>query len=377
MKIEMILSKYCRLIVLIHIAEGIPVKFYLESTAETIGMKGFIMINVEPGTEKAVHDCLQGIKGIREVVPVYGERDFIAILDVESIADLNRAVLNVREISWSHLYSDHTRHGTDVLEKMHSFKNFGSLAPLYLAVFVAVLGFSLVAPFFPDYAMDLGANYTMLGLIVSIYGAVQLVTQIPVGRLSDRMGRRKILLLGLVTFTFLPPLYIYAGDAYSLLLIRALGGLGAALVWPTAMALIIDQARPQSRGAAMGCYNAAFFSALALGPLIGGMLYDLMGLEAPFYFWALLGMVSSSFVIVSISQSVKEPEEDGRVQMRTSCERREGKTGKEPLIAPGIPQHVSCLLLCCSLVWCCGRLQLHHADRLMLPVLASPSRTWD
>ncbi|GEM_PF-47217 len=62
-------------------------------------VKGFIMINVEPGTEKAVHDCLQGIKGIREVVPVYGEKDFIAIMDVESIADLNRAVLNVRDIS--------------------------------------------------------------------------------------------------------------------------------------------------------------------------------------------------------------------------------------------------------------------------------------
>jgi DNA-binding Lrp family transcriptional regulator len=66
---------------------------------EVIHVKGFIMINVEPGTEKAVHDCLQGVKGIREVVPVYGEKDFIAILDVESIADLNRAVLNVRDIS--------------------------------------------------------------------------------------------------------------------------------------------------------------------------------------------------------------------------------------------------------------------------------------
>jgi DNA-binding Lrp family transcriptional regulator len=56
------------------------------------------MINVEPGTEKAVHDDLQKIKGIREVVPVYGERDFIAIADVESISDLNRAVMNIREI---------------------------------------------------------------------------------------------------------------------------------------------------------------------------------------------------------------------------------------------------------------------------------------
>ncbi len=62
-------------------------------------MKGFIMINIEPGTENAVHDALEKIKGIREVVPVYGERDFIAIVDVESVSDLNRAVLNVREIN--------------------------------------------------------------------------------------------------------------------------------------------------------------------------------------------------------------------------------------------------------------------------------------
>ena len=56
------------------------------------------MINVEPGTEKAVHDSLTKIKGVREVVPVYGERDFIAIADVESISDLNRAVMDIREL---------------------------------------------------------------------------------------------------------------------------------------------------------------------------------------------------------------------------------------------------------------------------------------
>ncbi len=62
-------------------------------------LKGFIMINVEPGAEKAVHDALERIRGIREVVPVYGERDFIAIADVESISDLNRAVLSIRKIN--------------------------------------------------------------------------------------------------------------------------------------------------------------------------------------------------------------------------------------------------------------------------------------
>ena len=55
----------------------------------------------------------------------------------------------------------------------------------------------------------------------------------------------------------------------------------------------------------MGFYNAAFFSALALGPFIGGVLYDLMGLEAPFYFWALLGTVSVVIVYRNVSEPIK------------------------------------------------------------------------
>ena len=56
-------------------------------------MKGFVMVNAEPGSEKAVYDALTAIRGVREVVPVYGETDFIAIADVEGIADLNMIVL--------------------------------------------------------------------------------------------------------------------------------------------------------------------------------------------------------------------------------------------------------------------------------------------
>jgi len=61
-------------------------------------LKGFIMINVEPGTEKQVYDTLTQIKGVREVVPVYGENDFIAIADVGGINDLNMIVLSIREV---------------------------------------------------------------------------------------------------------------------------------------------------------------------------------------------------------------------------------------------------------------------------------------
>jgi len=216
-----------------------------------------------------------------------------------------------------------------------------ALAPLYFSVFVAVLGFSLVAPIFPLYIIDLGASYTLLGIIVSVYGAVQLVTQIPIGRLSDRIGRKGLILLGLVSFTIMPPLYIYATSAYLLIPIRMIGGLGASAVWPLAMALIVEQADSRSRGAAMGWYNASFYSALALGPLIGGMLYDLFGLEAPFYFWALMGLASVLIVLIK----VKEPKEREVSSGNALIGLKGGP--KEALIQPG---YVTTFMACCGVV---------------------------
>ena len=216
----------------------------------------------------------------------------------------------------------------------------GSLFPLYLSVFVAVLGFSLVAPIFPLYVIDLGASYTLLGIIISVYGAVQLISQIPIGRLSDRHGRKQFIILGLITFTALPPLYIYATNAYLLIPIRILGGIGASAVWPLAMALIIDQVGIGSRGAVMGRYNAAFYSAMAVGPMAGGILYDLWGLEAPFYFWAGLGLLS----IIIVVFKVKEP--PCRQALPVDSPRL-----KEGLIQPGYFWN---FLACCGVVMWTG-----------------------
>lgn len=202
---------------------------------------------------------------------------------------------------------------------------------------MAVLGFSLVAPIFPLYILDLGASYTLLGIIVSVYGAVQLVTQIPIGRLSDRIGRKGLILIGLISFSIMPPLYIYATNAYILIPIRMIGGAGASAVWPLAMALIIEQADSQGRGAAMGWYNASFYSALAFGPLIGGMLYDLFGLEAPFYFWALLGLVSVLIVLTKVKEADRRSVLSETVLVGV----------KEALILPG---YRTTFVACCGVV---------------------------
>ncbi|MDI9617111.1 MAG: MFS transporter [Methanothrix sp.] len=174
--------------------------------------------------------------------------------------------------------------------------------PLYLSVFVSVLGFSLVAPIFPLYVLDLGATHLMLGMIISVYGAVQLLTQMPAGRLSDLRGRKPVLLIGLLTFAIMPLLYIYASNAYQLLLIRIFGGIGASMVWPVAMALIVDCVDPSHRGLAMGWYNASFYSALAVGPVIGSLLYGSFGIKAPFVFWSLFAAAALLIVIFVVRE---------------------------------------------------------------------------
>jgi DHA1 family multidrug resistance protein-like MFS transporter len=191
--------------------------------------------------------------------------------------------------------------------------------------------------------------------VVSIYGAVQLLTQVPIGRLSDRIGRKRLILLGLIIFAVLPLLYLRATNAYVLIPIRILGGIGASAVWPLAMALIVDQAGRGERGRAMGWYNAAFYSALALGPVLGGVLYDLFGLGGPFYFWSLLGV--SSVIVVFVK--VTEPQEETPLVVSSA-------KSEESLIKPG---YMLTFLACCGVILWAG--VVGGFNFTMLPSLAS------
>jgi len=197
-----------------------------------------------------------------------------------------------------------------------------------------------VAPIFPIYVLELGASYTLLGIVVSVYGAVQLLTQVPIGWLSDRTGRKRLILLGLFTFAVMPLLYLRATNAFELIPIRILGGIGASAVWPLAMALIVDQAGSGERGRALGWYNAAFYSALALGPFMGGVLYDLSGLAGPFYFWSLLGAASMIVVFFKVT----EPQEE--TPLIVFSEKSEGS-----LIMPG---YRLTFMACCGVVLWAG-----------------------
>jgi multidrug resistance protein len=145
------------------------------------------------------------------------------------------------------------------------------LAILFLTVFVDLIGFGIVLPLLPFYADRFGASGLDIGLLVMIYSLAQLFMAPVWGRLSDRVGRRPILLVGLVSSAVSYLIFAYAGSLAVLFLSRVLAGVGGATV-PVAQAYIADITPPERRAGNMGLIGAAFGLGFIFGPALGGGL---------------------------------------------------------------------------------------------------------
>jgi MFS transporter, DHA1 family, tetracycline resistance protein len=147
----------------------------------------------------------------------------------------------------------------------------GARLALFLTVFFDLLGFGIVIPFLPMYAERLGVGAAGVGLLLAIYSMMQLICAPMLGRISDRVGRRPIIMLGLAGSSAGYLIYGFADSFGWLLFSRALHGVCAATV-PTAQAYIADTTSEEERAHGMGMIGAAFGLGFVLGPALGGML---------------------------------------------------------------------------------------------------------
>ncbi|MEW5724434.1 MAG: MFS transporter [Thermodesulfobacteriota bacterium] len=169
---------------------------------------------------------------------------------------------------------------------------------VYLSLFVTImataLGASLVVPLLPVYAQELGAGGLELGLIFSAFAFARTVFLPLVGRLADTWGRRNFMLWGLFSYTVVSFGFSFSRQAVHLVLCRLFQGAGAAMVIPLARAYVGEMAPPGEEGRVMGHFNMAFFAGLSLGPWLGGVLKDILGIDFAFYAMgglALFGLV--------------------------------------------------------------------------------------
>lgn len=145
------------------------------------------------------------------------------------------------------------------------------LFSIFLVVFIDLLGFSLILPLLPYYAETFGASPFVAGLLAAVYAAAQLVGAPLLGRLSDRYGRRPILLISIAGNALGFLLMAFAGSLWMLFAARLLAGLTGGNI-SVAQAYISDVTDEKNRARGLGLIGAAFGLGFIIGPAVGGFL---------------------------------------------------------------------------------------------------------
>jgi multidrug resistance protein len=158
-----------------------------------------------------------------------------------------------------------------------------ALAVTTLAFHVDTLLYCLLVPLLPRYAADLGLGPAKLSWLFGSYALALLAATLPIGRLSDRFGRRTPMLLGLAGLAFSTFAFAYSNSYGVLLLARAMQGVAGAATWLPGMALVADHWPSGERGKAMGIAFAGANLGLLLGPPLAGFLDAQFGPRAPFH----------------------------------------------------------------------------------------------
>jgi MFS family permease len=146
-----------------------------------------------------------------------------------------------------------------------------ALGIIFLTVFLDLVGFGIVLPLLPFYATELGASPFQVGLIIASYSGMQFLFAPVWGSLSDRYGRRRLLLLGLFGSAASYVVFGLARSLGVLLLSRVIAGVMGANI-PVAQAYIADSTTVEKRARGMGLIGAAFGLGFIFGPAIGGGL---------------------------------------------------------------------------------------------------------
>ena len=181
---------------------------------------------------------------------------------------------------------------------------------LFITVFIDLLGFGIVIPLLPMFATRLGISFGGIGAIMAIYSLAQFIFAPILGRISDRIGRRPVIMIGLLGSSVGYLIYGFAGSFIGLFLSRLVHGACAATI-STAQAYIADTTDESNRARGMGMIGAAFGLGFVVGPAIGGLLGQ-YGLRIPGFAAAILTFANLIFAAMRLPES-HQPEADARI----------------------------------------------------------------
>src|SRR5215213_8140172 len=176
------------------------------------------------------------------------------------------------------------------------------LLVIFLTIFVNLVGFGIIIPLLPFYAQTFGASPVVIGLLFAIFSLCQLVAAPVLGDLSDRYGRRPVLIFSLAGTVLSFVMLALAHTVWMLFLARIVDGLSGGNI-STARAYVADVTEPKDRARAYGLIGAAFGLGFIFGPALSGVLAK-VSYTAPIWAAAALTLVATIMAWVWLPETV-------------------------------------------------------------------------
>jgi DHA1 family multidrug resistance protein-like MFS transporter len=206
----------------------------------------------------------------------------------------------------------------------NSHRNGKSVDPVnvgkLLTAIVIVSGFAELAyvivnlSAMPVYIKSIKLDSKWIGLVMTAYLVVEGAFKSPCGVLGDRIGRKALILVGPIASAITSLITPFVTNPFVLVLLRIIDGLGAAALWPSAFSLIGDHVPEERRASAMGLFNVAYLMGIALGPVIGGSLNDVLHTkQASFYVAAVVFAIAAIAAYVLIPDVHKQQRAEAKL----------------------------------------------------------------
>jgi EmrB/QacA subfamily drug resistance transporter len=185
-------------------------------------------------------------------------------------------------------------------------RRWWTLGAMCFALFMVMLDNTVVNVALPSIQKDLGASISGLEWTVNAYTLAFAVLLVTGGRLGDIFGRRRMFLIGVVTFALSSAMIAFAQSEAWLVAWRAVQGVGAALMMPATLSIIANAFPPHERGKAIGTWAGVSALALAIGPVVGGFLVENVSWQSIFLLNLPVAVVAVTVTLFAAHESRDE-----------------------------------------------------------------------